>query len=155
MYTVSTLAKAAGLSVDTVRYYSRLGLLPERGRTSGGHRYFDESAIERLQYIRGAQWFELRLEEIRELLDTSDSGGCPCERTKSLLEEKIAAIDSERERLDHIRTELARLLKNAGEPGFNQAAISAGANGHARYPERDTLVRRRAAIDRRLNELSG
>ena len=129
MYSISTLAKAAGLSVDTVRYYARLGLLPERGRTSGGHRYFDESAIERLQFIRGAQWFELSLDEIRELLHTSDRGQCPCQLTKSILEQKVAAIEAQRQRLDGIRAALDRLLSQEGGEAFNQAAKSLGAGG--------------------------
>lgn len=156
MYTVSSLAKASGTSVDTVRYYSRLGLLPERGRTAGGHRYFDESAIERLQFIRGAQWFELRLDEIRELLEARDKGRCPCELTKSLLAQKVAAIDSERERLGHIRSVLGGLLTNPGDPGFNEAALSAGATCHtSRFREREYLIRRRAAVEGRLRDLSG
>ena len=126
MYTVATLARAAGLSVDTVRYYTRLGLLPEAGRTRGGHRYFDEGAVARLQFIRGAQWFELRLDEIRALLMISDEGGCPCELTKSILERKIAAIDAQRLRLDEVRKVLSRLVENFGGDGFNNAVMSAG-----------------------------
>jgi len=45
--------------------YRRLGLLPETGRTGAGHRYYDEAALERHRFIKGAQWFELRLEQIR------------------------------------------------------------------------------------------
>ncbi|HEV2071017.1 MAG TPA: MerR family transcriptional regulator [Acidimicrobiales bacterium] len=63
---------------DTVRYYERLGLLPETGRTGGGHRYYDEAALERLRFIKGAQWFELRSDEIRELLELFDADGCAC-----------------------------------------------------------------------------
>ncbi len=126
MYNVSALAKAAGLSVDTVRYYARLGLLPEVGRTRGGHRYFDERAIDRLQFIKGAQWFDLRLDEIRHLLRVSDEGGADRSYTKSLLEQKIAAIDAQRDRLDHIRAVLGELVDNAGER-FNDIARSFGA----------------------------
>lgn len=150
MYSVSTLATAAGLSVDTVRYYSRLGLLPERGRTAGGHRYFDESAIERLQFIRGAQWFELSLDEIREFLALSDSGQCPCELTKSLLERKIADIDAQRDRLDRVRGVLERLVANASGEVFNDAAMSAGASCHTtRSPIRTYALRRRTSVDHR------
>ena len=53
--SVSELAGRAGISPDTVRYYGRLGLLPETGRTGAGHRYYDEAALERLRFIKGAQ----------------------------------------------------------------------------------------------------
>ncbi len=76
--SVAELASRAGITPDTVRYYGRLGLLPETGRTAGGHRYYDDTALERLRFIKGAQWFELRLKEIRELLDVFDGEVCPC-----------------------------------------------------------------------------
>jgi len=70
--SVSQLAGRAGI---TVRCYGRLGLLPETGRTKpetgrtkAGHRYYDEAALDRLRFIKGAQRFDLRLEDIRELL---------------------------------------------------------------------------------------
>jgi len=156
MYSVSALAKAAGLSVDTVRYYIRLGLLPEAGRTRGGHRFFDERAVERIQFIKGAQWFELSLEEIRELVEITDEGGCACHLTKSLLQQKIAAIDAQRDRLDEVRSELARLLDDntIEHDGFNVAAMSVGAafsNGGS--SERERLLARRADVVRRLRAL--
>ncbi|MBW3547944.1 MAG: MerR family transcriptional regulator [Actinobacteria bacterium] len=67
-----------------MRYYERLGLLPETGRTGGGPRYYDEAALERLRFIKGAQWFELRLDEIRELLELFDADGCACEHTRDV-----------------------------------------------------------------------
>lgn len=108
--SVSELASQAGISPDTVRYYGRLGLLPETGRTDGGHRFYDESALERVRFIKGAQWFELRLEEIRELLEVFDAGACPCGHTREVILGRIAAIDEQRVRLDEIRGALCRLL---------------------------------------------
>ena len=108
--SVSELAARAGISPDTVRYYGRVGLLPEAGRTGGGHRYYDESALERVRFIKGAQWFEMRLEEIRELLDLSDAGACPCGTTREVLVRRVAAIDEQRARLEEIRAALCRVL---------------------------------------------
>ena len=108
--SVSELANRAGITPDTVRYYGRLGLLPETGRTAAGHRYYDETALERLRFIKGAQWFELRLEEIRELLEVFDAEVCPCGHTRDVVLRRIAAIDTQRARLDEIRAALCRLL---------------------------------------------
>jgi len=107
---VSELAARTGISPDTVRYYGRLGLLPETGRTDAGHRYYDESALERVRFIKGAQWFELRLDEIRELLAVFDEGACACGPTRDVVLRRIAAIDEQRARLDEIRAALCRLL---------------------------------------------
>lgn len=124
MMSVSQVARATDLTPDTIRYYGRLGLLPEAGRTPGGHRYFDEEAIERVRFIRGAQWFDLRLEEIRELLDVADHGLCACQQTRSLLERKIAAIEAQRSRLDHIHAVLSQLLGSVGEDGAEGVPVA-------------------------------
>lgn len=115
LLTVSELAGRAGISPDAVRYYGRLGLLPETGRTDAGHRYYDEAALERLRFIKGAQWFELRLEEIRELLDVVDGQECACGHTRAVVLRRIAAIDEQQARLEEIRAALCRLLD--GAPG--------------------------------------
>lgn len=108
--SVSELAERTGTSPDTVRYYGRLGLLPETGRNSAGHRYYNEAAVERLRFIKGAQWLDMRLEEIRQLVDMLDGGGCPCRFSQELVRRRIAAIDQQRARLDEMRALLCRLL---------------------------------------------
>lgn len=136
--SVSELARRAGISPDTVRYYGRVGLLPETGRTEAGHRYYDEAALERLRFIKGAQWFELRLEEIRELLEVLDGDVCPCGHTRDVVLRRIAVIDEQRARLEEIRAALCRLVGD--EPGGTQPT-----NGHAEPKRRsdhmtDTLT---------------
>src|SRR5918992_3569756 len=63
---VSELAGQAGLTTDTVRYYERVGLLPEPPRSASGYRQYDEELADRLRFIKGAQRFGLRLGEIKE-----------------------------------------------------------------------------------------
>lgn len=129
--SVSELATRTGISPDTVRYYGRLGLLPESGRTDAGHRYYDESSLERVRFIKGAQWFELSLDDIKELLAVFDDGACPCGHTRDVVLRRIAAIDEQRVRLDEIREALCRLI--GGDPATN---------GHHRRSENvtDTLI---------------
>jgi DNA-binding transcriptional MerR regulator len=127
--SVSQLADQAGISPDTVRYYGRLGLLPETGRTAAGHRYYDDSALERVRFIKGAQWFELSLGDIRELLAVLEDGNCPCGHTREVVLRRIAAIDEQRARLDEIRAALCRLL------GHDPAAPLT--NGHRREDRQD------------------
>ena len=127
--SVSQLAGRAGITPDTVRYYGSLGLLPETGRTAAGHRYYDDTALERLRFIKGVQWFELRLEEIRELLEVFDAEVCPCGHTREVVVRRIAAIDEQRARLEEIRAALCRLL--------GDEATAEPANGQAKTRRRD------------------
>ncbi|MGH2768892.1 MAG: heavy metal-responsive transcriptional regulator [Actinomycetota bacterium] len=108
--TVSNLANRVGLNPDTIRYYDRIGMLLAPPRTLSGYRLYDESAVRRLRFIKGAQRFGLRLEEIRELLEIRDKGLCPCGHTHTLLQRRIGEVDRELERLTSLRTELAGMI---------------------------------------------
>jgi DNA-binding transcriptional MerR regulator len=103
---VSQLAEKAGVSADTVRYYEKEGLLVEPGRTHSGYRQYDEAAIERLHFIRGAQTLGLKLADIKELLDIRDRGACPCGHTRQLLEKRVAQIYAEIRDLRALKREL-------------------------------------------------
>jgi DNA-binding transcriptional MerR regulator len=88
--TVSGLANRVGVSPDAVRYYERLGLLSPPARSAAGYRRYDERAVQRLRFVKGAQRVGLRLREIAELLEVVDRGQCPCGHTEALLRERLA-----------------------------------------------------------------
>jgi DNA-binding transcriptional MerR regulator len=118
--TISRLAQDLGLKPDTIRYYERIGLLPEPDRTAGNYRVYDSGAADRLRFIKGGQRLGLKLDEIRELLDIKDTGLCPCGQTATLLRNRIAALDEELGRLTALRRELAGMIErwpdSDGEP---------------------------------------
>lgn len=114
--TVGQLARRTGVSPDTVRYYERVGLLPKTERTSSGYRSYDESHVERLQIVKGAQRVGLRLREVRELLEVMDRGLCPCGHAESLIRERLGEIDQEVSRLAELRGQLARLVERLPDP---------------------------------------
>ncbi|MHC1562132.1 MerR family transcriptional regulator [Actinomycetospora sp. C-140] len=107
--TISDLAARTGLRPDTVRYYERVGLMPAPARTSGAHRRYDGVAIDRVQFIRGAQRLGLRLASIKDLLAVRDTGECPCEPAEPLLRSRIAEIDAELDRLTRLRADLVAM----------------------------------------------
>lgn len=108
--TVTALARATGSSTDTVRHYERVGLLLPPPRSASGYRRYDESAIDRLRFIQGAQRLGLRLREIKELLSIRDTGTCPCGDAAVLLHDRIAEIDSEMSRLADLRATLTEMV---------------------------------------------
>ncbi|MGH8793168.1 MAG: heavy metal-responsive transcriptional regulator [Stackebrandtia sp.] len=115
--TVAQLARRAGVSPDTVRYYERAGLLPPPPRSSGGYRRYDESAADRLLFIRGAQRLGLRLREIADLLSVRDTGVCPCEPAELLLTRRVDEIDAEMARLSALRSQLTNMLDSMSGTG--------------------------------------
>ena len=108
--SVKALAGAVGVRTDTIRYYERAGLLPPPPRTSGDHRRYDESAVDRLRFIQGAQRLGLRLSDIKELLAIRDTGVCPCEPAEQFLTQRMSEIDAELRRLRTLRAEIADML---------------------------------------------
>jgi len=105
---IGDVATRAGVSVDTVRYYERLKLLPRAGRTAGGFRLFGSESVERVQFIKQAQELGLTLDEIKGLLATG--GAEECRRVRDLLSKKIGELDSKMTAMKDFRRTLARHL---------------------------------------------
>jgi DNA-binding transcriptional MerR regulator len=113
--TVSKLAEQVGTSADTVRYYERIGLLPEADRSPSGYRLYGDEAVERLRFIKRAQRFGLKLEAIAELLDVRERGLCPCGHTRRMLEERVAELDEEMSSLSRLRADIATMIDDLPE----------------------------------------
>ncbi|MGH8017294.1 MAG: heavy metal-responsive transcriptional regulator [Opitutaceae bacterium] len=106
--TIGELAKAAGVNVQTIRYYEREKLLPAPHRWPGSdYRDFDEEALLRLRFIRSAKDLGFTLREIKELLDMRLLPGESCAEVKQLLNGKLAEIEK---RMNEMRR-LRRVLK--------------------------------------------
>lgn len=119
--TVSKLAGRVGTSADTVRYYERIGLLPEPERSSAGYRLYGDEAIERVRFIKRAQRFGLRLEDIGGLIEVRERGMCPCGGTRRLLEARLAQLDDEMASLARLRADICTMLD---EPAIEGAGRS-------------------------------
>ena len=103
--TVNELARQAGVSPHTVRYYDRVGLLPTPPRSPSGYRLYTPELVERLRFIRGAKHLGLRLQDIAQLLEVMDRGECPCGDTEFVLHGRLAEIDEEIAGLARLRDE--------------------------------------------------
>ena len=110
--TVSKLADQVGVSADTVRYYERIGLLPEPGRSASGYRLYGDDAVQRLRLIKHAQRFGLRLDEVGELLQIQERGLCPCGHTRQLLERRVGELDEQIAALTSLRQDIGRILED-------------------------------------------
>ncbi|CCH87369.1 Transcriptional regulator, MerR family [Modestobacter italicus] len=106
---IAELARAAGVPTDTVRYYERIGLLPAPRRTAGGYRDYEPGAVDRLQFIQGAQRLGLRLVDIGHLLAVRDTGQCPCEPAGELLRRRLDDVDAQIAQLTALRAEMAAM----------------------------------------------
>lgn len=108
--TVSELAGEVGISADTVRYYERIGLLPEPERSPSGYRLYRQQDVERAKFVKRAQRLGLRLADIGGLADVWDRGLCPCGGTRRLLEVRLSELDADLTALTRLRQEICGLL---------------------------------------------
>jgi MerR family transcriptional regulator, copper efflux regulator len=107
---IGSVAKESGISIKTIRYYEKLGLLKSSGRTEGGFRLFQIDVLNRLNFIKCAQSLGFSLSEIKFFLDVHDEGDSPCEHIQDKLEYKISEIHKQIEELSLLELKLERLL---------------------------------------------
>ena len=105
---IGEVAKRASVSIDTIRYYEKVKLLPRPARSSGGFRLFASEHIERVRFIKQAQELGLSLEEIRGLLATG--GAEECRRVRDLLKRKLSELDERLKAMKDFRRVLTRHL---------------------------------------------
>jgi len=114
LVTVGRVAKAAGVGVQTLHYYERMGLLPKPERSAANYRLYSPEAIRRVQFIKKAQAVGLTLEETKEILDLKDHGRAPCHRVVELGQKHLQEIKA---RLSQLRAFHRLLARSVGEWG--------------------------------------
>jgi MerR family transcriptional regulator, copper efflux regulator len=113
--TIGRAAREAGVHVETIRYYERLGLIA-RPRASHGYRVYPDETIRRLRFIRNAQQMGFSLKEIGELAGMT-TAGVSCAGMCARMDEKVAEMDQKIAQLQKLRGELARLIKTSPRQG--------------------------------------
>jgi MerR family transcriptional regulator, mercuric resistance operon regulatory protein len=111
--TIGQLALAAGVNVETVRYYQRRKLMPEPPRPLGGTRRYTEADAQRLRFIKRAQAMGFALADIETLLRLGS--GRSCRTTRELASAKLEAVDERIRDLRRLRTELAKLVSECDQ----------------------------------------
>lgn len=115
--TVGELARAAGVNVQTVRYYERRGLLAEPPRTASGYRKYPESDVSRLGFIRRAQALGFTLTEIGDLLSLRVDPQTTSADVHRRVEEKLADVEEKLAELRRIQGALQELAASCKAHG--------------------------------------
>lgn len=108
--TIGDFAKAAGINVETIRFYQRKGLLPEPDKPHGGIRRYGETDVARVLFVKSAQRLGFSLDEIGELLRLDD--GAHCTEARLLAELKLADVRQKLADLAQIEAVLAKLVRS-------------------------------------------
>lgn len=113
-FSIGDLAKATDTKVETIRYYERIGLLPEPERTAGNYRSYSAAHLGRLSFIRRARDLGFSIEQVRDLLGLSDQRDRPCEAVDVIAREHLAEVDRKIRDLQALRRELDSIISQCG-----------------------------------------
>lgn len=116
MFTIGKAASAANLSIDTVRFYERSGLLRTPPRTASGYRLYRPEDVDRLRFIHRAKALGFTLEEIAQLLKLNDGTGRRRD-VKAVASRRLAELEQKLAELTRIRHALAHLVEACNAEG--------------------------------------
>jgi MerR family mercuric resistance operon transcriptional regulator len=114
---IGELARSVDVSVETIRYYQRIGLLELPQKPYGGTRSYGTEDLQRLRFIRRAQQLGFSLDDIRALLELSSS---ECEEVQKLATEKLSLVQEKLGQLRRIESVLAETLTQCAKRKGNQ-----------------------------------
>ncbi|HED40835.1 MAG TPA: heavy metal-responsive transcriptional regulator [Chromatiales bacterium] len=117
--TIGEVARQLAVSVDTLRYYEKIGLLPKVSRSDSGMRRYQEKDISRLKFIKRAQQMNFTLTEIGDLLKMREAPQRARREIRQLTANKLEEVEQRLTELDTLRRELTLLVNlcTASEEG--------------------------------------
>ncbi|WP_188197654.1 MerR family transcriptional regulator [Nonomuraea sp. SYSU D8015] len=126
---IGQVARQAGVSVDTVRFYERRGVLPVAERRPSGYRIFNAAAVERIRMAKSLQELGFTLDEVVDALTAHDQGGATCESERWRLEAVVERIDARIAELIGLRESAAETLECC-RAGRCRLGLGYGGPGH-------------------------
>src|SRR3546814_15562359 len=113
---IGSVARQSGVTVETLRYYEREGLIVPAGRDANGYRRFEQEAVRRVRFIKRAQEAGFSLKDINGLLSFRASPTTSCTDLRELALPKIDEIDATIASLTRMRTVLPHWAEKWSDP---------------------------------------
>lgn len=138
--TVGQVAKAAGMTAKTIRYYEQVGVLPPPGRTAAGYRQYGEQAVQQLRFIRRARALGLSLHHLKTLAASLNGGPRTAMRPR-LLEAVLAhlsAVQHQISELGLLQRQLEHVLRRLQTPSRVRGVGGCGCLDLEELPGRST-----------------
>jgi len=109
--TIGKLASATGVHLETIRYYERIGLMPQPSRTGSGYRSYDGEHVRRLTFIRRARDLGFGIKEIEALLALAEPSHVSCADVRAMTMAHLAEVRSKIADLRRLESLLARTVE--------------------------------------------
>lgn len=114
--SIGNLARAAGTTVETIRYYERIGILPAAERVGTGmYRAYDAQQLARLSFVRRARDLGFSLDQVRDLLALSDDKDRPCATVDGIARDHLKHVEGKIRDLQALRSELRSIVGQCRE----------------------------------------
>lgn len=120
--TIGQIAKAAGVTTPTIRYYEEIGLLPPAGRSAAGQRIYAEGDLERLTFIRRCRDFGFSIDQVRVLAGLAISADQDCRAVRDMAHAHLGEVRGKLAELRALESSLETFAEEcdticAGGPG--------------------------------------
>ncbi|MGM0766502.1 MAG: Cd(II)/Pb(II)-responsive transcriptional regulator [Pseudomonadota bacterium] len=112
---IGELAKTTAIPVETIRYYEKIGLLPEPDRDGSGYRAYRSAHLDRLQFIRRCRNLDMAQDEIRELIRLAEQPEADCSEVDALLAHHLNHVRERLRELANLEETLVRLQQACTE----------------------------------------
>jgi MerR family copper efflux transcriptional regulator len=121
---IGELARRAGVTPQTIRYYESLGVVSHADRSPSGYRRYTPQALEELEFVRKAQSLGFSLEEIKQIVDLGQAGRAPCSSVLAIAERHLETIDQRIAELRELRKELTQAVEKWKDGGVPKECAS-------------------------------
>ena len=132
--SIGVVSERTGVNIETIRYYERIGLLPQPPRSQGRHRLYDETHRQRLGFIRRARELGFSLGEVRQLLGLAGGHRLTCDAVKDITERHIADIQRKVKDLKRLERVPARARLAMSQRRDARLSDHRGSGGSLRDP---------------------
>ena len=122
-YAIGEMSKRTGVNIETIRYYERIGILPEPGRTSGGNRQYDDEHLKRLSFIRRCRELGFSMKEIRTLLMMVDERDLTCAEVHNMTIAHMSDIQTKIADLRKLETALKAMAAKCSQGDIPECPI--------------------------------
>lgn len=122
-YPIGVMSRETGVNIETIRYYERIALMPEPGRTAGGNRQYTHEHLKRLSFIRRSRDLGFSIVEIRALLRMVDQDGVTCGEVHARTVEHLSAVREKILRLRKLEKALSEMASQCARGDIPECPI--------------------------------
>ena len=137
---IGEVAARSGCHIETIRYYERIGLLPQPRRSSSGYRAYFETDVTRLRFVVHCRELGFNLDEIRSLIALSEDPKLSCSKVDALARQHLEDIQGKQRALARLSRELKQLIDTCSRGRRGTCEILAALQGPSRHVAKATLT---------------